>query len=159
MWRLFFHIFTPPVKFNANSGVCWLTIHSITLHLTTFGHYRSSNASKIPSFSLRGFDVIEPFFSDLTLLYCYFRMLLQFLNDDYFFFSVFLFCFLFFIPSDEWWGKEYAILACTHIFHLFFTTKVSTWQVSVLFIPVTRENAIDQPHFINVFLFSVIIKP
>lgn len=48
----------------------------------------------------------SPFFSDLTLVYWYLWMLLQFLNDDYFFFSVFLFVFLlfgfvFFIPRDE----------------------------------------------------------
>jgi len=73
--------------------------------------------------------------------------------------------------------KVYAILACTHVVIvnffifdiLFFTTKLSTWQVkwlnvSVFVMAMTRENAIDQPHLgftqpiINVFAYFVFFR-
>lgn len=56
-----------------------------------------------------------------------------------------------------------------HFLYFFFTTKVSTWQVkwlnvSVFFMHMTRENAIDQPHLgftqpiINVSAYFVFFR-
>lgn len=104
-------------------------------------------------------------------------MLLQFLNEDYFFFFRSS-CFFFFC-SQRWIMRKnlYAILACTHVvifnFKIFLYTfvlllgafgQVKWLDVSVLFMAMTRENAIDQPHLvftqpiINVFAYFVCFR-